>query len=573
MNNWGQIKQDIGGRWFLNRKSLVLLAPYIVLISLSSGAEVANVPPEAGTDNFPYLFLLLLANLISLAICWAYLELAAATVFRNRANKPATVSAVLGFGASIGFLKGISTGYFSWILGAEPELGTAITDRILQTSLSGVWTLPLVALAAATLARYKLERELLLSEKVQQASRNQDYSASKGSLALSEFIMSSRTTLKELQDQAVSSSSAVIASQLRALIANELRPLSHRIWDQEKTGKTRATLPDVLFLSLRRKPFPLRIIGAGLLLGLVPLYLVAYSTLEAITRAMLLAGIALAILALVRLVPRKSNAAAVLIFIFGSLLATLGSIVGSALILAIPPGGLEGSWIALFFWLMQLGVFASLATEVLKSRDEIRSELLDFVGPNGMDSEVLMATARINNKALAQYVHSNLQNKLLTSALKLESSPLNPYEVSQLLDEVEALLSAEPGDYFRVSTESLTNQLQELADRWKGFVSVELITDKRKSKIAPEISGPLMLAAEEAVSNAVRHGLASKITVQLIQGEGEILLVVTDDGIGPRSGTPGLGTELFNAISGKHWQLTHIDAGGSRLVLRTAISS
>jgi len=36
---------------------------------------------------------------------------------------------------------------------------------------------------------------------------------------------------------------------------------------------------------------------------------------------------------------------------------------------------------------------------------------------------------------------------------------------------------------------------------------------------------------------------------------------------------PGLGTELFNAIAGKHWQLTHIDAGGSRLVLRTGISS
>lgn len=573
--SWEQIRQDVGGRWFLNRSSLLFLSPYILIISLLSTNILVSNPMATGLGAFQRYSLLLLASVLSLAICWAYLELAAATVFRNRASKPAAISAVIGFGASIGFLKGVTTGYLSWVLGVEDELRTALTDRILQTSIAGMGTVPLVALAAATLAKYRFERELLLSEKVEQALKNPGFlSSNKNRMALSEFMTASRSSLASLKEQAANSlSSAEIATQLRALIETELRPLSHRIWDQEKTNKTRATLPDVLFLSLRKNPFPLRIIGAGLLLGLIPLNLVAYPALEAITRAALLVCIALAILALMRRVPRTNKATSVLVVIFGNLLAALAAIFGSALILQIPLDFRKVGWVALFLWLVQLSVFASVATEALRSRVEIRSELLDLVGQTGMDSEVLMATARINNKALAQYVHSNLQNKLLTSALKLESRPLDPSEISHLLSEVEALLDAEPSDYLRVSTKSIANQLKELADRWEGFVSVELLTDKGKEKMDPQVSGPLMLAAEEAVSNAVRHGLALKITVQLIQGEGEILLIVTDDGIGPRFGAAGLGTELFDAISGKHWQLTHIDNGGSRLVLRTSISN
>lgn len=574
--SWEQIRQDVGGRWFLDRKSLLILAPYLLVISLLSANVVQDSSWVTGLDSFQRYSLLLLANVLSLVICWAYLELAAATVFRNRASKPAAISTVIGFGASLGFLKGITTGYLSWMLGVEDELRTALTDRILQTSLSGMWTVPLVALGAATLAKYRLERELLLAEKVEQALKDPGFlSSNKNSMALSELMTASRASLAALKEQVANSlGSAGVATQLRAIIETELRPLSHKIWDQEKTNKTRATLPDVLFLALRKNPFPLRIIGTGLLLGHFPLNLVVFPVLEAIARSGLLVCIALAILALMRRIPRPNKATSVLVVIFGNLLATFGTIAGSLLIFQMPLSfGEVGSWAALFFWLVQLSVFASLATEVVRSRVEIRSELLDLVGETGLDSEVLMATARINNKALAQYVHSNLQNKLFTSALKLESRPLNPIEISHILSEVEALLNAEPSDYLRVSTKSIAEQLRELADRWDGFVAVELMTDKGKEKMDPQVAGPLMLAAEEAVSNAVRHGLASKITVQLIQGEGEILLVVTDDGIGPRSGAAGLGTELFDALSGKHWQLTHIDSGGSRLVLRTSISN
>jgi anti-sigma regulatory factor (Ser/Thr protein kinase) len=75
----------------------------------------------------------------------------------------------------------------------------------------------------------------------------------------------------------------------------------------------------------------------------------------------------------------------------------------------------------------------------------------------------------------------------------------------------------------------------------------------------------------EAVSNAVRHGLAKNLTITLEKLESiadHIEIVVEDDGLGPRSGKAGLGTELFNATSGVEWSLTAGKTGGSVLRVR-----
>ena len=48
-------------------------------------------------------------------------------------------------------------------------------------------------------------------------------------------------------------------------------------------------------------------------------------------------------------------------------------------------------------------------------------------------------------------------------------------------------------------------------------------------------------------------------------------LQIEDDGFGPRNGTLGLGTALFEDATNGNWQLDALDRGGSLLTLNLAL--
>jgi anti-sigma regulatory factor (Ser/Thr protein kinase) len=81
----------------------------------------------------------------------------------------------------------------------------------------------------------------------------------------------------------------------------------------------------------------------------------------------------------------------------------------------------------------------------------------------------------------------------------------------------------------------------------------------------------LSQAANEAITNAMRHGFASNVTVSVKAKSGFIELVAIDDGTGPRSGEVGLGSELFDAVAGTRWSLKAGVGGGSVLTLKVKI--
>jgi two-component system, LuxR family, sensor kinase FixL len=86
----------------------------------------------------------------------------------------------------------------------------------------------------------------------------------------------------------------------------------------------------------------------------------------------------------------------------------------------------------------------------------------------------------------------------------------------------------------------------------------------------PEVAQHLYRIAGEAVSNAVRHARASRITVALRREEEELLLEIRDDGIGlpePRpTGGLGLRTMAYRAqLLGGALSLEPLPAGGTRV--------
>lgn len=569
---WQTLKADIGGRWFLDRKSAAALIPFLIITSLLSSSNLA-ANPEFWEPNLALRYFgLLAANIASIAICWGYLEISAATVFRNRSRRPINWIWVLIFGLSIGFLKGSTTGLFSYLFGSELNLEIAITSRIFQTSVLGLWTIPTVTLAAATFAKFKAERELLVNERVQQALLSQSNdSIPEHQLALRKFIEDSKAKISSFRNSEQNPDNVVmIARSLREMIENGLRPISHQIWRYENSSRTGFGIRELTRLALTKNPFPLAVIAVGFSIGLLPLNVVAFRIDEALLRTFVTVVLAMSSFAIVGLIQSKVNKLPFLFFGVGNLLAaTLGTVATAQIFQdrITPETGVIG--LALLFWLIQLSFLSSLVSQVLATRSEIRAKLEALTGKSGASSALDLAASKFASRELAQHVHSNVQNQLLASALKLEQTEVSGEDLAKQLEEVEQLLDSALIPNKSSDSDTLESSLNEIFSRWEGFVRIAKSIDVHPKDLNPKTLQTIVRVLSEAVSNSVRHGLAASIRIGISRPNQfeAIKIRVEDDGLGPRAGQLGLGTELFNACAPGKWSLIALEHGGSELSL------
>jgi two-component sensor histidine kinase len=572
--NWKSLKADLGGRWFLYRKSLIPLAP---LLTITSVLATSNTQVSLGLleqDVALRYLLLLAANVASILLCWLYIELASATIFRNRSVNPINWIVVLVFGASVGFLKGLSTGAFSFLFGSENNLEAAISNRIVQTSFLGLWTLPVLTLVTATYFRYQSEREALIAERVKISATSESIGeVPDHQVALRSFIAESKSKISELQTLSQGSPDpATIARTLRKLIEEGLRPISHQIWLTEQKSRSGFRLRDLTLLALDKNPFPMTFVGLSVFVGLFPLNLVAYSPFDALVLTTVTIALILGILGLFLFLNKVLRVHPVLLFLAGNIAASILGFWLTALIFGADIT--EESLIlmlSLLLWLLQISLFASVLTEVLTSRSEVRAELLKLTGNADINTDVARAANRFASRALAQHVHSNIQNQLLARALTLDDKNLTEAEIELQLSEVQKLLDLALDTSQVANQESLLASLEEIVERWRGFVRIDLDFELDQNTLDPIISQALVQVVGEAISNSVRHGLAQTVSIRiadLVSDESVLEVTIADDGLGPRSGPTGLGTELFTSVSRGSWQIKSRAAGGTELSLQ-----
>lgn len=105
------------------------------------------------------------------------------------------------------------------------------------------------------------------------------------------------------------------------------------------------------------------------------------------------------------------------------------------------------------------------------------------------------------------------------------------------------------------------------------------IDDVAAAHLSPDQSAEALQIVREAVSNALRHGGASLITIRVHQGDREVCLLVQDNGIGfdastRREGGHGLGNMQARAERvGATLKLTSRPGEGARLVATLPINS
>jgi two-component system sensor histidine kinase DesK len=242
-----------------------------------------------------------------------------------------------------------------------------------------------------------------------------------------------------------------------------------------------------------------------------------------------------------------------LVFAFFSELIAVAIFGPSATRLAFVSG--LGNAVLFFSTTVVLGI----ARVAHRDSQGIRSELEHLLGNSSWQGQLTVERDRLRHREVAELLHGHVQNRLLSVVLALTSRPPN-----QKHDDFATELAVIENTLFgardtskddRVpSTSLLESEVAQLATRWAGIIAVSTVNG-----VAGDIAHPLVTvvgrAGEEAISNAVRHGLASAVEVRVEKSGDDIVLTVTDNGVGPRSGHPGLGSLYLTQVAGKRWSL------------------
>jgi len=70
---------------------------------------------------------------------------------------------------------------------------------------------------------------------------------------------------------------------------------------------------------------------------------------------------------------------------------------------------------------------------------------------------------------------------------------------------------------------------------------------------------------QECLANATIHGAATEATVRILVEDNDVIVEVTDDGIGVGGGKPGLGSAVLNEATGGQWSIASVPSGGAQV--------
>jgi signal transduction histidine kinase len=236
-------------------------------------------------------------------------------------------------------------------------------------------------------------------------------------------------------------------------------------------------------------------------------------------------------------------------------------------------------------FLIVTGLFATrwkLEKQVHQSTNALSEEVRKRTR---LEKEVLEASEREQRK-IGHDLHDSLGQHLTATALagkvlakKLaDKSPSEAEAANHLVGMVEKGIEltrtlARTLHPIAVEKEGLVDGLRELAANIsKGFsVSCKLECSQSVSLATADANMHLYRIAQEAISNAIRHGRAKNITLNLEVVENETILTVTDDGVGLPSDAwskSGMGLHIMNyraEMIGANLQVKRLPARGTRV--------
>ena len=473
---------------------------------------------------------------------------------------------VLATGALAGFIKAVTTPVVEAWFGLPEAPLSALLVRGVGAVLVGIWLITIVAYALTALERLDDARSALIRTNV--AKR-----LSEDTLVGAPEVEQSVRAITDLRQTLARSPQTVSAGSIREVVDSTVRPLSHALWSVESKrypALKLVSLYRVALQSQKLRPGLIALVWSGTsFTGLA----VSAGIIDAAAYTASVGAVALVLFSLVRLGWTQSVIGSVLAVIGASAVAVLG---GFGLAGVLAPGTFSAVGIPLLVAGIAWMIFVTLGSSVLSAALNLRSVIDNDLA--NLDTQVLIeeqtgvGAKTVSSRRLATRLHGSIQSKLLGLAATIERRGATPEEVdSQLADILEGLEAwgvegAPEGSTSHIPTAA------ELIEGWAGILDVSF--ENSSLEVLNQVFALEPESAEvlrEALTNAYRHGAAQNVTIHATNDTGVVTLTVTDDGYGPRDGTPGLGSALLDRWSGSRWSLSPGLDGGTQLVAHLAV--
>ena len=172
--------------------------------------------------------------------------------------------------------------------------------------------------------------------------------------------------------------------------------------------------------------------------------------------------------------------------------------------------------------------------------------------------EILNASLRqelwLNRRRTASVLHGPVQAALFASAMKLsqEQTP-TPALVAEVEKDISAALE-KLNNPSNLEGEVVSEVLSQIVEIWSDAaeISIEIPADLEAAIVrAPLTSEALIEISREFITNAIKHGKASKVSLIVSRLDDlRIAIKVVDDGQGlPPGAKPGFGSKLLSELS------------------------
>lgn len=527
----------LGSRSFLEPKFLLfLIAPFAIFASILSS--------DANTD-IQYL-IWLIANVLAILML---IPIIAGFRFLWRVINPDFIFplwSVILISAVLGAFKALFT--VSWV--RELSQGELLSGSI-QLNLIGGATSAITGLLIASASRYlldefKQERDLLITakflEKLKQSGA--DYSQK-----LHQLSARIRELINKLESNPSKELPLMELGLIKKLIDSEVRPLATGIFNQLDKAHQSFAMRELAKSAIHSRPS-----AAAISVGILTVIPRTIDWFGVVIGTVSVFAISLMIYLLLKIggwVFERFDFLNPFSFYSLNILAPQIAVFSMIFGFDVLQGDRLETAIYLVVVSAGFSTVVGMASVALNSANQISQSVKEITdSPIGTEYAVLDKQRR----ALANQIHGEVQSRLMNIVLQSEAGSevqrdLAIGELANIADVIER------GPNQNLSFEEA---IDRLIDTWGGFTKINI--DNSIHQTAEDKNSTVFAIIEEGVANAFKHGLATEVWVSIDNNE----LSIVDNGLGPKTNKPGVGTKILNSLS-TDWDLSPHPNGGSVL--------
>lgn len=560
------LSQRLGGRW------LISLPGYFTSVVLTFGVLLAHVSVDGAAASEPDVLLMFGYWVVSVLFAAVVAVTAHFTAYRRRAVQPVSLWMAVAY-----WLATLLPAAIIYELGRDAAgliFERSLLSRVVEVAVLGILSSAAMVLALDYATEFRRLRNDYIERRIQtvllEHSRQGFYEEVERQMhrEIGESIRSvDPMLLAEFKTSATADllpNTSRIVATLRRVSSEVVQPVSRTLWRMSAETYPPLRAGEFMRTLLVRQPFATKSLVVLTVLAnyasIIDEAGVARGVLYLVAGACVITVICSVANQLMRRAPRYH--VAIVATAFGLLQLTTYGVneLRPRLGLTAPPDGillLQIGWSAVF-------VVATMSFGVLRS---LRKEHLARFATE-VDEERVVATAKSRKVAdfareTSRVLHGAVQTRLTVCSLMIERARESNDEAALGLALMEAVAILQTPVEPIAGQETINGEVARKVSLWDGFCSISVVVDPHLADAPHAAARDVGRLVEEAISNAVRHGGASNISVSVSLDEGGAISVsVEDDGVNEAEHAigieqrAGVGTAMFDQITGGNWKLT-----------------